>query len=111
MSCKALHECKSHHYTAECLKNEGEIGAAVRVVRQALSDLKKSMPKEESSRSVFRQVVDDLSVVLKKYEHENDFVWHGKVPCGYEVPSQGIKIVSLIPYQPQGWERTLVFRL
>ncbi|XP_057765765.1 uncharacterized protein LOC130986376 isoform X2 [Salvia miltiorrhiza] len=112
-SCKALHECKSQQYTAECLKKEGKIGVAVRVVSQALSDMKKSMPKEESWKSVFRQVVDDLSAMVRKYEHENDFVWHDKVPCAYEPPSspQGVKIVYRIPYQPQKWERTLVFKL
>lgn len=111
MSCKTLHESKSYQYTAECLKNDGKIGVAVSVVGLTLSNMKKSMPKEESWRSVFRQVMDDLTVKLRKYEHENEFVWHDKVPCHNELPSpQSVKIVSVIPYQPKKWERTLIFK-
>lgn len=112
LSLKALHVAKSYQYIAESLKNEGTFGIAVSVVRLALSGLKKSMPKEESWRLVFRQVIDGLSEMLRKYEHENDFVWHEKVPSGDEVPSpQGVKIVNPIPYQPQKWERALVYKL
>ncbi|KAK6157698.1 hypothetical protein DH2020_011946 [Rehmannia glutinosa] len=112
MSCKALHELKCYKHVAENLKDEGKIGVAVGVLRRELSNAKKSMPKEEAWRLVFKQVINDLSVVLRKYEHENEFVWYEKVPCNNELPlSQGVKIVTLIPYQPQKWERTLVFKL
>lgn len=112
MSCKTLHELKSYRFTAEGLKNDGKIGVAVGVLRRALSNAKKSMPREESWRSVFKKVVDDSTVILRKYEHENEFVWHEKVPFNDELPlPQAVKIVSPIPYQPQRWERTLAFKL
>ncbi|KAI3467129.1 hypothetical protein Pfo_023792 [Paulownia fortunei] len=111
-SCKTLHELKCYKYIAEGLKNDGKIGVAVGVLRQALSNAKKSIPKEDSWRLVFKQVIDDLTVLLRKYDHENEFVWHEKIPCNNELPlPQAVKIVSLIPYQPQKWERTLVFKL
>ncbi|KAL0430097.1 UNVERIFIED_CONTAM: hypothetical protein Sradi_0635700 [Sesamum radiatum] len=104
-------ECKDIHLVF-CLKNDGKIGVAVGVVRRALASAKKSMPKEESWRSVFKQVVDDGSVQLRKYEHENEFIWREKVPYNDELPlPQAVKIVTLIPYQPQKWERSLVFKL
>ncbi|KAK6134088.1 hypothetical protein DH2020_032185 [Rehmannia glutinosa] len=78
MSCKALHELKCYKHVAENLKNEGKIGVAVGVLRRELSNAKKSMPKEEAWRLVFKQVINDLSVVLRKYEHENEFVWLNK---------------------------------
>ncbi|CAI9785354.1 unnamed protein product [Fraxinus pennsylvanica] len=63
------------HY--EGLRNDGQIGTAVGVLRLALANAK-SMPKEESWRLVSKQVIDDLTGLLRKYEHENDFVWHEK---------------------------------
>ncbi|KAK4430182.1 hypothetical protein Salat_1318900 [Sesamum alatum] len=112
LSCKTLHELKCYKYIADGLKNDGKIGVALGVLRRALANAKKSMPKDESWRSVFKQVVDDVSVQLRKYEHENEFVWRENVPCNDELPSpQAVKIVTLIPYLPQKWERTLVFKL
>ncbi|XP_011077201.1 BRO1 domain-containing protein BROX [Sesamum indicum] len=112
LSCKKLHELKCYKYTAEGLKNEGKIGVAVGVLRRALANAKKSMPKEESWRSVFKEVVDDVRVQLRKYEHENEFIWRAKVPRTDQLPlPQAVKIVTLIPYQPQKWERSLVFKL
>ncbi|GFQ08025.1 bro1 domain-containing protein brox, partial [Phtheirospermum japonicum] len=112
MSCKTLHELKCYKHLAENLKDEGKIGTAIGVLCRELSSAKKSAPKDETWRLVFRQVTDDLSLVLRKFEHENEFVWHEKVPSKYELPlAQGVKIVSLIPYQPQKCEKTLVFKL
>ncbi|KAL0424782.1 UNVERIFIED_CONTAM: hypothetical protein Sradi_1013000 [Sesamum radiatum] len=112
LSCKTLHELKCYKYIAEGLQNNGKIGVAVGVLRQALANAKKSMPKEESWRSVFKMVVDDASVQLRKYEHENEFIWRERVPCNDELPlPEAVKFVTLIPYQPQKWERSLVFKL
>lgn len=112
LSCKTLHELRHYRYTAQGLKDDGKIGVAIGVLRLALSNSKKDVPKEESWRSVFKQVTDELIVILKKYEHENEFVWYEKVPCNNDLPlPQGVKIVSLIPYQPQNGERPLVFKL
>lgn len=110
-SCSTLHEMKSFKYLAEGLRNDGQIGTAVGVLQLALANAK-SMPKEESWRLVSKQVIDDLTELLRKYEHENDFVWHEKVPKIDELPfPQAVKVVSIIPYQPQKWERMLVFKI
>ncbi|CAI9756093.1 unnamed protein product [Fraxinus pennsylvanica] len=109
--CKTLHELKSYKYLAEGLRNDGKIGIAVGVLRQALANVK-NMPKEESWRLVSKGVIDDLTGLLRKYEHENDFVWHEKPPNNDELPlPQAVKVVSAIPYQQQKWERTLVFNM
>ncbi|KAL6573670.1 hypothetical protein OROHE_002129 [Orobanche hederae] len=101
MNCKTLHKLKCYKHVAENHKSEGKIGIAVGLLRRELSNAKKSVPKDETQRLVFKQVMDDLSIVLRKYEHENEFVWREKVPTRNELPSaHGVKIVSLIPYQP-----------
>ncbi|KAL8533400.1 hypothetical protein ACS0TY_009692 [Phlomoides rotata] len=92
LSCKRLHELRYYKYAAEGLKDDGEIGVAIGVLRLALWSAKKDVPKEESWRSVFKQVTDDLTVILRKYEHENEFVWYEKVPCNNDLPlPQGVK--------------------
>ncbi|GFP96621.1 apoptosis-linked gene 2-interacting protein x 1 [Phtheirospermum japonicum] len=111
LSGKTLHESMSYKYHAEGLKNDGKIGIAIGFLRQALAEAKKSIPKEESWKLVFKRVIDELTVLLQKYEHENEFVWHEKVAREHELTlPQAVKIVSLVPYQPQIWERTLVFK-
>lgn len=70
------------------------------------------MPGEESWRSVFKQEIDEVSALLRKYEHENDFVWREKIPLHDELPiPEGKKIVNYIAYHPQRWERALVFKI
>lgn len=110
-SCKILHEMKSFKYLAEGLRSDGQIGTAIGVLQRALANAK-TVPREESWRLVSNQVIDDLTQLLRKYEHENDFVWHEKVPKIDELPfPQAVKVVSFIPYQPQIWERMLVFKI
>lgn len=107
-----LHELLSYKYLAESLKIEGQIGFAIGVLLRVIQSSEKHTPREESWRIVYKQVIDDLTVLLLKYEHENEFVWHEKIPMQDELPvPQGVKIVSSIPYQPRRWERTLVFRM
>ncbi|CAA3026516.1 Hypothetical predicted protein [Olea europaea subsp. europaea] len=110
-SCKILHEMKSFKYLAEGLRSDGQIGTAIGVLQRALANAK-TVPREESWRLVSNQVIDDLTQLLRKYEHENDFVWHEKVPKIDELPfPQAVNVVSFIPYQPQIWERMLVFKI
>ncbi|CAA2989631.1 Hypothetical predicted protein [Olea europaea subsp. europaea] len=110
-SCKILHEMKSFKYLAESLRSDGQIGTAIGVLQRALANAKR-VPREESWRLVSNQVIDDLTQLLRKYEYENDFVWHEKVPKIDELPfPQAVKVVSFIPYQPQMWERMLVFKI
>ncbi|KAL3369844.1 hypothetical protein AABB24_007065 [Solanum stoloniferum] len=111
-TCKMLHELLSYKYLAESLKTEGKIGFAIGVLYHVIQSSEKHTPREESWRLVYKQVIDDLAVLLRKYEHENEFVWHEKIPMQDELPvPQGVKIVSSILYQPQRWERTLVFKM
>ncbi|CAA0808983.1 Endosomal targeting BRO1-like domain-containing protein [Striga hermonthica] len=112
MTCKSLHKLKSYKHIAENLKNEGKFGLAIGILQREISNEKKVAIKDESWRSLHKQVVNELSVVLRKYEHENEFVWHEKVPGKYEIPrAEGVKLVSAIPYQPQKLEKILEFKL
>lgn len=61
---------------------------------------------------LLKEEIDEVSALLKKYEHENDFVWREKIPLQDELPiPEGKKIVSHIAYHPQRWERALVFKI
>ncbi|XWS69805.1 hypothetical protein CRYUN_Cryun04dG0209900 [Craigia yunnanensis] len=111
-SCKALHELRSLKYLAESLKIADQVGVAVGVLRDALINVKKNVPGEESWRSIFRKEIDDAADMLRKFENENEFVWHEKIPGGDELPlPQGNKIVNAIPYHPKRWERELSFKI
>lgn len=110
-TCKVLHELMSYKYFAQALKHGDQIGIAIGVLRQTLANAKTHTPKDESWRLVFKQVIDEVTGVLGKYESENDFVWREKIPFDEYLPSPvAAKVVNLIPYQPEKWERTLVFR-
>lgn len=108
-----LHELMSYRYFVEGLKGEGNMGIAIGVLRRCLANAKKSTPKEDSWRLVFKRVIGELTQLLKKYEHENEFVWNEKVPSSEELlPSPpAVRIVNPIAYKPQIWERTLVFKM
>ncbi|XP_070055805.1 uncharacterized protein [Nicotiana tomentosiformis] len=109
---KMLHELLSYKYLAESLKIEGQIGFAIGALRHVIQNAEKHIPREESWRLVRKQLIDDLTGRLRKCERENEFVWHEKILMHDELPvPQGVKIVSPIPYQPQKWERTLVFKI
>lgn len=106
-----LHELKSYKYLAESLMNEGKIGGAIGVLRHALTNSEKNTPKEESWRLVLKQVKEELTRLLQKYEHENDFVWREKIPNHHDLPfPQATKIVSSIPYFLRVTETKLVFK-
>lgn len=113
LSCQTLHELTSYKYHAQVLRTDGKIGVGIGVLRWALAKATKSVPREESWRSVYHQVIDELTKLLQKYEHENEFVWHEKIPYDdNELPSpRAVRIVSAIPYFPQKWERALMFKL
>ncbi|XVF43008.1 hypothetical protein PTKIN_Ptkin02bG0005800 [Pterospermum kingtungense] len=111
-SCKALHELRSLKYLAESLKIADQVGVAVGVLRNALINVKKKVPGEESWRSIFTKEIDDVADMLRKFENENEFVWHEKIPDSDELPQpQGSKIVDPIPYHPKRWERELSFKI
>ncbi|XP_004297136.1 PREDICTED: programmed cell death 6-interacting protein [Fragaria vesca subsp. vesca] len=111
-SCKVLHELKSQKYLAESLKNDGQFGVAVGLLRRALINAKRKIPSEQSWKSVIKKEIDNFAELLRKHEHENEFVWHEKVPSGDELPKpDGNKIASIIPYIPKRWERELAFKI
>ncbi|KAL5553491.1 hypothetical protein UlMin_040892 [Ulmus minor] len=111
-SCRTVHRLKSQKYLAESLKNAGQVGVSVGVLRAALVDAKRRIPGEESWKTIFTQEIDDVTELLRKFSHENEFVWREKVPSGDELPApEGNKIASVIPYQPKNWERGLVFKI
>ncbi|KAE8716067.1 hypothetical protein F3Y22_tig00110156pilonHSYRG00316 [Hibiscus syriacus] len=111
-SCKALHELRSLKYLAESLKITEQLGVAIGVLRDALTNAKKKVPGEESWRAIFGKEIDAAADMLRKFEHENEFVWHEKIPAGDELPRlQGNKIVNAIPYNPKRWERELSLKI
>ncbi|KAB2624317.1 BRO1 domain-containing protein BROX [Pyrus ussuriensis x Pyrus communis] len=79
-SCKMLHELQAQKYFAETLKSSNQFGVAVAVLRFTLTNVKKNMPGKESWKSVIKEEIDNFSELLRKHEHENEFVWHEKVP-------------------------------
>ncbi|KAK6116364.1 hypothetical protein DH2020_049826 [Rehmannia glutinosa] len=86
LSCRTLHESMSYKYLVQGLKNDGKIGMAIGYLRWAVANAKQNVPKDESWKLVYKQVIDDLTGLLQKYEHENEFVWHEKVPFYDELP-------------------------
>ncbi|KAF5751940.1 pH-response regulator protein palA/RIM20 isoform X2 [Tripterygium wilfordii] len=111
-SCKALHELQSQKYLAQGLKVDGRVGLAVGVLSEALINVKKNLPGEDSWRSIFRKEIDAVEDILRKFEHENEFVWHEKIPPRHELPlPQCCKLVRPEPYQPERWERELAFKI
>ncbi|KAK1386925.1 BRO1 domain-containing protein [Heracleum sosnowskyi] len=110
-ACKALHELKSYKHFATSLKadSDTQIGTALGVLQHAENSMQKNkMPSKESWRSVLKQELETLSGLIRKYEHENNFVWNKKIPPQHELPSpEGKKIIELIPYQPQRSEQAI----
>lgn len=103
---------KGQKYFAESLKASEQIGVAIGVIDSSLSKVKKKMPGDALWKSVFQKEIDEASEVLRKFVHENDFVWHEKIPSEDEFPlSQGNKIVNFIPYNPKSWERHLSLKV
>eukprot|EP00262_Sarcandra_glabra_P007873 TRINITY_DN20962_c0_g1_i1.p1 TRINITY_DN20962_c0_g1~~TRINITY_DN20962_c0_g1_i1.p1 ORF type:complete len:391 (-),score=60.22 TRINITY_DN20962_c0_g1_i1:193-1365(-) len=108
----ALHKLRSHRCLANDLMEVGQVGFAIKVLQLAMDHSKEKMPKEESWRAVFKQEMDAIGELLRKYEHENEVVWHEKLPRVVELPKlEGKRIVSAIPYHPERWERNLIFIL
>lgn len=112
-SCKMLHELQAQKYFAETLKSSNQFGVAVAVLRFTLTNVKKNMPGKESWKSVIKEEIDNFSELLRKHEHENEFVWHEKVPSEETLlpKPEGNKIANIIPYQPKTWERQLTFKI
>jgi len=110
--CKCLHELKGQQHLAENLKVSGQIGVAIGVLCSVLTNAKRKIPGEEPWKSLYQKQIQDASEVLRKFVHENDFVWHEKIPSGDELPlPEGNKIVNFIPYIPKKWERRLLLKV
>lgn len=98
---------------AQGVKTEGQIGTAIGLLKQALnSKVQKNVGGMESWRMVVKQVINALTELLRKYEHENDFVWNEKVPRDDLLPLlQGKMIATCIPYCPARLERPLKLKI
>ncbi|KAI3885150.1 hypothetical protein MKW98_002542 [Papaver atlanticum] len=107
---RSLHELRSKRYLAGSLKND-HIGLAIGVLRRALGNIK-GAPKEESWQLVFKQEIETVSEMLRKLEHENNEVFHVRVPIHVDqLPSpESKKIVTGTPYDPKRSETKLVFK-
>ncbi|KVH97618.1 BRO1 domain-containing protein [Cynara cardunculus var. scolymus] len=109
---KGVHELRSYKYMAQALKTDGQIGTAIGLLQHALNNVQKNVGGMESWRTVMKQDIDTVIELLRKYKHENEFVWHEKVPFDDHLPLlQGKKIATCIPYRPERWERTLALKI
>ncbi|KAL2905010.1 BRO1 domain-containing protein BROX [Bienertia sinuspersici] len=107
--CSTLHELRSYRYLAESYKHSEQVGVAIGLLNCAVSKAK-NLPGEQSWREVFKIEVKKVSDMLKKYSDENAFVWRHKIPLDFELPSmEGRMVVAATPYEPQRWERVIVF--
>ncbi|KAM0047691.1 putative BRO1 domain-containing protein [Helianthus debilis subsp. tardiflorus] len=113
ISCsKVVHELRSYKYMAQAIKTEGQIGTAMGLLKLALNKVERNIGGMESWRVVIKQEMDTIADLLRKYEHENEFVWHEKIPYDHHLPvPQGTKIATCIPYRPERWERTLALKI
>lgn len=94
------------------MKKDGSIGFPIGVIEYALVRAQKNLPSEESWKLIIKAEMENLTVLLRKYERENEFVWHEKIPDSDELPTLESKLIaSIICYEPQKWERDLVFNL
>lgn len=89
-----------------------QAGVAIGVLRYALSDVKNEMPRENSWKLVFVTEINIVAEILRKFERENEIVWHKKIASRDELPTpKGTQIVKSIPYRPRKWERELAFKI
>ena len=114
-TCKALHELKSYKHFADSLKtdSDSQIGNAIGVLQHAQNTIQKNkLPSKESWRSVIKHELETVSALIRKYEHENNFIWNKKIPPKHELPfPEGKKIVDIIPYEPQRPEQKIILKL
>uniref|UniRef100_A0A1D1ZE25 Programmed cell death 6-interacting protein n=1 Tax=Anthurium amnicola TaxID=1678845 RepID=A0A1D1ZE25_9ARAE len=117
-SCSILYQLRSQKHLAVGLTTSEEghmmvrqVGVAIGVLRYAINRVKSTKAaKDESWRSVFNQEIVDVAELLRKLEYENELVCHEKIPDVDGLPVlQGLRIVEAIPFEPQRWERELVF--
>ncbi|XP_074295713.1 uncharacterized protein LOC141623508 isoform X2 [Silene latifolia] len=110
ISCRNLHELRSRRHLAESCKELNQLGVAIGLLNCALNN-KNDMPGNQSWRDVFKSEVTEISELLKKYNKENEIVWHEQIPLDFELPPmEGRKIVTTTPYDPERWERQLAFK-
>lgn len=113
ISCsKVVHELRSHKYLAKDIKSDGGIGSAIGVLKRALKNVNKNVGGVDTWRVVIKEEIESVSELVKKYEHENEFVSREKVPYEDDLPLvQGREIVTCIHYHPKRWERNLALKI
>ncbi|XP_047341477.1 BRO1 domain-containing protein BROX [Impatiens glandulifera] len=111
--CRDLHELRSYKYLARSMKDDdGNLGGAIGILRNALNKRQTKVPGDDLWRQVLISEINESVELLRKYEHENEFVWHEKVLDFDQLPvPQGKKIVNSISYNPERWERSLSFKI
>ncbi|CAI9263967.1 unnamed protein product [Lactuca saligna] len=109
---KVVHELRSYKYMAESLKGEGEIGSAIGVLKRVLEWNSNVDGGMESWKVVIKEEIECVRELVRKYTHENEFVWHEKIPYEDDLPLvHGRKIATCIDYHPQRWERNLALKI
>ncbi|MQM00648.1 hypothetical protein Taro_033393 [Colocasia esculenta] len=113
-SCSILHQLRSQRHLAVGLTSNHEVrqvGVAIGVLRYAVTSVKRvKAPKSESWRVAFDQEIIYAAELLRRLEYENEHVCHEKIPDADGLPVlQGLRIVEAIPFEPQRWERGLLF--
>ncbi|KAI3818317.1 hypothetical protein L1987_12121 [Smallanthus sonchifolius] len=104
---------KLHYGVVQLLDEATDFySTAAKECKDISPDLMKNKGRMESWRTVIKQEVNTLTDLLRKYEHENDFVWNEKVPFDDSLPLlQGKKIATCIPYCPARLERRLKLKI
>ncbi|XP_073396909.1 uncharacterized protein [Physcomitrium patens] len=108
--CSVLHESRSQRYIAAEYTKVESFGVAIGILRYSLSRVQSVRPSEEVWKLPFRQELDTLRNMLRKADHENEFIWREKPPRVDELPAlEGKQIVQPIAYQPFGLDREFIF--
>ncbi|XP_073395450.1 uncharacterized protein [Physcomitrium patens] len=135
--CSVLHESRSQRYIAAEYSKIERFGVAVGVLRYSLkrvlplrpghewSSYRKFLPtllfkltscvapgptSDDTWNHIFQRELDELQNMLRKCEHENEFIWHEKIPYVDELPTlEGTRIVQPVPYKSLGLDREFVF--
>ncbi|XP_002980459.2 BRO1 domain-containing protein BROX [Selaginella moellendorffii] len=106
-----LHEARCRRLIAEEFKKIERLGMAAGILRLVSRKAHLAKPPGDgTSKLVFKAEITALNEMLRKCEHENDFIWREKLPQPDEIPlMEGKKIVSAIPYKASGLWRELIF--
>eukprot|EP00252_Welwitschia_mirabilis_P000115 TRINITY_DN10082_c0_g1_i1.p1 TRINITY_DN10082_c0_g1~~TRINITY_DN10082_c0_g1_i1.p1 ORF type:complete len:242 (+),score=61.38 TRINITY_DN10082_c0_g1_i1:251-976(+) len=108
--CNLLHEARSRVHIARELKEKDQLGVAVGVLQYAMRNIQGKQPAEEPWKKTYKQELESVGELLRRCEHENDFIWHHKIPPSDELPIlEGKRIVAPIKYELVVLDREFIF--